>query len=78
MAKKKRKAENGKSRLNLALSPTVYNRLKALEQETGATSMTDVIAKALALYDCIIDQKKAGHRVLIEDDKKNHRELWIL
>jgi len=37
--------------------------------------MTDVIAKALALYDCITDQKKAGGRVLIEDGQSNLREL---
>ncbi len=66
-----------KSRLNLSLASKVRERMELLRDETGAQTITEVVSRALALYDFLITQKKAGARVLIEDEK-GMREVIIL
>ena len=64
-------------RLNLALDDAAFSKLKKLEKETTAGSMTQVIARALALYEAIVQQKKNGGRVFFEKEDIYH-ELLIL
>ncbi len=78
MARKKNgKAKETSHRLNLALNGAAFDKLKMLEKETTAGSMTEVIGRALAIYEAIVQQKKEGGRILIEKGNKQ-RELWVL
>ena len=47
-----------KIRLNLELTPAVSERLDYLTEASGAHSRTEVIRRALSLYDLIISKAK--------------------
>lgn len=51
--------------------------MEQLRDETGAHSLTEVISRSLAVYDFIWTQKKAGAKVIIEDNE-GRRELVLL
>jgi predicted DNA-binding protein len=53
-------------RLNLKLPLPVFNELDELAKDTGRT-MTDVIRLGLSLAALAIDEKKAGHKLVITD-----------
>lgn len=75
--KEKSKSKNDKPRLSLALAQKVRDRLELLQEETGAQTMTEVISRALAVYDYLITEKKSGAKVLLET-KDGTREVVIL
>jgi hypothetical protein len=51
--------------------------MEELMDETGARSLTDVVSRALAVYDFLCRQKKKGGKILIQDDEGT-RELVLL
>lgn len=55
----------------------VRKRMELLRDETGASSLTEVISRSLAVYDYLWTQKKNGGKVLIEDSE-GKRELVLL
>jgi hypothetical protein len=56
-------ARRGVTRLNLALPVDARARIEALQQETGATSITETIGDALRLYEWFVQQRKSGRQV---------------
>lgn len=74
----KHETRSEKIRLNMLVSPSVKGRIDALVERTDAESMTDVIRKALALYDEYIAVKEEGGAVLIEDKEGKQHYLRIL
>ena len=64
-------------RLNLEIGKEVRERMEELMDETGARSLTDVVSRALAVYDFLCRQKKKGGKILIQDDDGT-RELVLL
>lgn len=64
-------------RLNLEIGKEVRERMEELMDETGARSLTDVVSRALAVYDFLCRQKKKGGKILIQDDEGT-RELVLL
>lgn len=66
-----------KVRLNLALPPSVIERLDRLQTLTEAESATEVIRRALALYESYVLAGKAGHAVYVEDDKGRRAPLKV-
>jgi hypothetical protein len=64
-------------RLNLEIGKEVRERIEELMDETGARSLTDVVSRALAVYDFLCKQKKKGGKILIQDDQGT-RELVLL
>lgn len=64
-------------RLNLEIGKEVRERMEELMDETGARSLTDVVSRALAVYDFLCRQKKKGGKILIQDDEGT-RELILL
>ena len=64
-------------RLNLEIGKEVRERMEELMDETGARSLTDVVSRALAVYDFLCKQKKKGGKLLIQDDEST-RELVLL
>lgn len=64
-------------RLNLEMGKEVRERMEELKDETGARTLTDVVSKALAVYDYLWKQKRTGRKILVQDDEGT-RELVIL
>ena len=51
--------------------------MEEIRDETGALTLTEVISRSLAVYDYLMQQKKAGAKVLIRDSE-GERELVLL
>jgi hypothetical protein len=65
-------------RLNLDLQTEVKERLDGLQERTGAASLTEVIRRALALYDLVVDHQKAGGRIQLYNRDGTVETLTIL
>ncbi len=64
-------------RLNLKLTEEVRERLNGLQAATGALSATEVICRALAVYDALWKAKRRGERVVIKG-RRNEKDLFLL
>lgn len=65
-----------KVRLNLELSCQVHEQMQTLQKRSGATSLTEVIRRALALYDVITEHLSDGGRIILRHkngDEENVR-----
>ena len=63
-------------RLNLELSHQVYEQMQTLQKRSDATSLTEVIRRALALYDVITEHLSDGGRIILRHkngDEENVR-----
>lgn len=60
------------TRLNLSVSEAIRDRIEELRDETHAESATEVIRRALAVYDLMITKTNEGGKVLIRigDEEK--------
>jgi hypothetical protein len=59
-----------KIRLNLDLSPEVKAQLETVQSRTGATSLTEVIRRALATYDFLTERTNKGWQIVLRHEKK--------
>jgi hypothetical protein len=64
-------------RLNLEVGRDARERMEELRDDTGARSLADVVSRALAVYEYLWRQKKAGGKILIQDSEGT-RELVLL
>ena len=55
-------------RLNLAISEVVRDRLDSLQERTDADSMTEVIRRALAVYEELVNVHEAGGTIILVED----------
>jgi Ribbon-helix-helix protein, copG family len=53
-------------RLNLAVSAQVKERLDRLQRTSDAASITEVIRRALAVYEDLLNVRKGGAKVVVE------------
>ena len=67
-----------KVRLNLEVSPTVRDRLEYLQKESEAESMTEVIRRALAVYELLLAHRGAGGEVLLRSSGDPDRQLVLV
>lgn len=67
-----------KIRLNLDLSPTVKAQLDQLQLQTEAASLTEVIRRALAVYDLIVEQDKSEGSIILENADGTRERLRIV
>jgi len=51
--------------------------MELLQDETGAQTITEVVSRALAVYDFLVTQRKSGAKIMIQDDEGT-REVVIL
>jgi hypothetical protein len=72
------KAANRKVRKNWALPDATLERIDAIRQATDASTDTEVIKRALKLYDLAVRSEKAGLRVVFKDDKGNESSVVVL
>lgn len=64
-------------RLNLVISKAAYARLHAMRKQTGAHTVTEVIRSALAVYECILEQRTSGARVVVKTGGGTEKELLV-
>lgn len=57
-------AKEKNTRLNLAIPESVRQRIEALQEATEAQSLTEVIRRALAVYEFLVKEKADGARVV--------------
>lgn len=60
------------SRLTLDLAQAVKTRLEELRNEVGADTMTEVVRRALSLYDYIVTAKKGGAAIILKKGEQEH------
>jgi hypothetical protein len=65
-------------RLNLKLTAEVSDRLENLQQATGAASLTEVIARSLAVYEALWSAKDEGSTITITPQGGDPRDLWLI
>ncbi len=51
---------SARKRLNLAVTPAVHEQMNALQEMSGAESTTELIRRALAAYDFILQSQNNG------------------
>ena len=76
MPRKPRKEK--KVRLNLDMPASLRPRVDALQEMTEASTMSEVIRRAVAVYEFLWIQKKAGRVPCLRDDDGNITDLVLL
>ncbi|MEM7457140.1 MAG: ribbon-helix-helix protein, CopG family [Planctomycetota bacterium] len=64
-------------RLNLTLTPEAKKRLEKIQRETEADTLTEVIRKAIRLYEIAIERSQNGSRLVLKSDD-SEQELLVL
>ena len=65
-------------RLNLEVQQDVKDRLDELQERTHASSLTEVIRRALALYNLVVDHQGDGGKVVLQNRDGSSETLTIL
>lgn len=72
------KRADPKVRLNLELSEPTRDRLERLRVATEADSMTEVIRRALSLYEMVLTASNEGAQTIRRDADGTERNLLVL
>lgn len=59
--------DDGRERLHLLMPPRTKALLDELQARTGAANMTEVVRRALALYDMISRELEKGHELFVRN-----------
>lgn len=62
----RRKNKIPKVRLNLEVTEAVRDRLENLQEVSEADSMTEVVRRALTVYELVVKTDRDGGRVVLE------------
>ena len=65
-------------RLSLDVNPTVKAKLEALQQRTDAGSATEVIRRALALYDLVTEVQTEGGTFVVRYADGEQERIRVL
>lgn len=71
-------AEEKKVRINIEVSPRVREKLGELQKRSEASSLTEVIRRALALYDLAVETVDQGGQLVIEHKNGTEERLVLL
>jgi hypothetical protein len=70
-------AEGVIDRITVALIPKAANELQKLQDRTGL-SKTDLVNRAITLYEFIDGQQSAGHELLVRDRDSGETRVILL
>ncbi len=70
--------DDKKIRLNLAVSPQVKNRIDRLQEASDGASITEVIRRALALYEELAAIRDEGSSLVVESESGPRERLRFL
>ena len=71
-------ARGEKRRLNLEMSEEVRQKLESLREKTDADSLSEVVRRALAVYDFLWSERERGTKLLVRGADDKDRELLLL
>ncbi len=57
-------------RLNLTVTPRGRKQIEQLVKRTGAASITEVIQRAVAAYDFLVEEKEKGGELVVRNGDK--------
>lgn len=67
-----------KSRLNIELTQEAVSQLQRVQENSGSTTLTEAIRRALALYDLVLEQQKIGGKIIFEHADGSREVLRLL
>lgn len=70
--------KQAKVRLNLDLPEEVKERLEVIREQTHADSMSEVIRRALAVYDFLSIEKLNGATLIVRGADGSEKQLELL
>lgn len=70
-------AQKPQERITVALIPKAERDLQELQDRTGY-SKTDLVNRAISLYEFIDAQQRAGHKVLVRDNESGEMQTIVL
>jgi hypothetical protein len=73
-----RKSVGPKTRLNLEMTPAVRARLEDLRGRTQADSLAEVVRRALAVYDLVLETRASGGDLIIRSGDGREQSVVIL
>ena len=65
-------------RLNLEFAPQIYDQMQEVQHRSHAASLTEVLRRALALYDLVTEHIIDGGDIVLVDNKGKQEKLRIL
>ena len=65
-------------RLNLELSRQVYDQMQTLQKRSDAASLTEVIRRALALYDAITEHLSEDGRIIFRHKNGSEENVKLI
>ncbi len=65
-------------RLNLEFPPQIYGLMQRVQKRSNAASLTEVLRRALALYDLITEHVSEGGDIVLVDRAGTKEKLRIL
>ena len=69
---------NDRVRLSLDISPKVRDQLDLLERKTEAGSITEVVRRALSLYDLVVEHQGEGGKLIFRHSDGDDEVLLVL
>ena len=69
---------NERIRLNLAITPTVHDRLQRLREISGSETATEVVRRAMAVYDLVLTHVAEGGEVILRHPDGREETVRII
>ena len=66
-----------KSRLTLEFPAAVREQMEQLRGRANASTLAEVIRKALTAYDYLLTEREKGGKVILRSDKEGEREVLL-
>lgn len=66
------------TRLNLELSTQARERLESLTTRSDTSTLTDVVKRALYLYDVLLTHQQSGGSVVLKDVEGHEQRLILV
>ena len=67
-----------KVRLNLDLTQKVKGQMESIQQRTDAASFVEVIRRAVAVYDMLLEHEESGGRVFLVNPDQSKELLRLV
>ena len=71
------KRSEGRFRLNLEMPESVRDKLESMRRRSEADSRTEVIRRALALYDLLLEHSQQGSSIIVRTKDGKEKEVLI-
>jgi hypothetical protein len=78
MPNQSKRSSADRVRLNLEFPPQIYEQLQEVQRRSNAASLTEVLRRALALYDLVTEHVGEGGKLVLEDRDGKGEKLRIL